>query len=1154
MTIIRIQYIFLLLLINSIVFAKEINISFEILNVKENYSDIVQKKALELKIKGFECYIIKHEDDLSLRCNDSRSTQDMQENIKKFKDEKVSFVVINKNEKKKKREYKTLNEFYLGYDAFNKGDYKKALEIFEYNYKQQNNNEHAYAYALALLKNLRYEESLKVLQEYKKDKNSNKLYGDVATTYMYKELDKKNYKQAHRVVDNYFAKSDKLHKMIHEREINASLKSKEYKKAEELTYKYKLKNKIFDIDYLKALDLVHLKKYQEANTVLAPYFYKEPKANDLLISNLLSISNAYYSEKKYQEALDTLSGYRNISPKANDLYNDIVYTRALENGWKMVETQPDEALSFFREACQIKKDYSCYSGMMYSYYNLKVYDKSLYLAQQLYEVDKKDELSIVAMRSALKMEKFDDAKYWFDNTENKKGIDNPYLLEAFLTIDEHISRKDYKEAASIMEYLLPLYPNNNNVLEKQMQLHVANQEYEKAKDVALKILSADSNSLGAKYTLSLYDFENKNYDACVDKLNDMSLTQPYQKNLLYRCDAYLYAEKKDMNSAMKSIEKIDDNNTKSAFYLDIGNIYKNKGYVESIRAYKEAKKYRGNDFDLELILLYAMKDFTQDDTLDKELMYAHKHYPMQSEKLKKFKIDYQKDRLFSYYKNHLYSRCYRYARSIENELHDKDVYRMGGWCAYSLEKYDESKERFAKINLMFGESSEDIYAYALSCYQNKEYDRAIESLDRLKLIDNEKYALLISTLYMDLHKQESARKILLQLPQTQQRDAMLVKLNKSFTKEEYDNSASVGMYYESQTGLNGKNKFDKYIVPIDYDYYNKEDKYHFYFDGDLLYLYNGYLTDNGGSPLDFGLNATTKEDDLTSDIGFMPKVGVDYNSIKAQIGLTPVGAKITPELTWLLSADYIYNKLMFNIQFKQAEIEETMLSFVGERAVRDSLEVNWGRMLKRGFEAGISYEDDLLLSFNVGYFPQIFGLNVINNSEVKSTVSAIYHPKVESISYVDLGALLAYDSYEKNSNLFTYGHGGYFSPQDFWLGSIFTEFGDIVNNKFYYQAKLSVGLEGFMVDDVEKFPLSNDPALIGIEKGYTNGGLTYKGAIQFGYNLTDNLDLISGIAMEKMYSYEVKQASFAFVYRFTPNKYRTFNTFRLNHRVDQIIK
>ena len=262
-----------------------------------------------------------------------------------------------------------------------------------------------------------------------------------------------------------------------------------------------------------------------------------------------------------------------------------------------------------------------------------------------------------------------------------------------------------------------------------------------------------------------------------------------------------------------------------------------------------------------------------------------------------------------------------------------------------------------------------------------------------------------------------------------------------------------------------------------------------------------------------------------------------------------------PELTWMLSGFLTYDDWRFSLKYEQKEVDETMLSFVGERAVDGSLEVNWGRVVKHGIEGAISYDSNINFSWTLGYYPDIHGLNVEGNSELKSVLTAIYHPKVESISYVDIGAIVVYDSYDKNSNFFTYGHGGYFSPQEFWLGSLFAQFGDILTEKFYFQSRVAVGFEGFILDDAYKFPLNDGVVNSGeIKPGYRDGGLTYKGAIQLGYNINEHLDFISGLSLERMNGYKVQQAVFSLVYGFEPNKYRTFNTFGLNHRVDQIIK
>lgn len=1115
MIITLIRYLFLLLLISDFLCAKEVDVTFEMFHAQNSYIDIAREKALELQNRGFECYILRGKTELSLRCNDTNSIEKMQKTINRLKKKDIEFTIINRDKTKNKIKYKSLNEFYLGYMAFDRGDYKKAVSIFEYNYKKKSSYEHAYAYALALMKMKRYDKSLGILKEYKYMKKAKKLYADISSTYMYKELNKKNYLKAHLIINKYKSGDKKLQKLINIQEIDNLIADKKYDEAMALSRKYKLLHKKFDIDYMRAVDFIKLKKYDDANKAIAPYVNK--------------------------------------SKKAQALYADILYSSSLKNAWKFLDEKPKMALSSFKKACKIKQKYSCYSGMMYSYYNLGIYDKAYYLAIKLFASKRSDELSILAMRSALKMKNYEDAKKWFDLTKNKKGLTSPYLLETFLSIDDSIKIKDYEGAKKIINYLKNLYPKNIEILKREMQLYIMNKNYDKAQDIASEILFFDKNSIEAKYTLALYEFEHSDYKTCVSRLDNLTLTGTYQVELLNRCRAYASVEDKNISSAIKYIQKINNNDIKASFYLDLGDLYKSGNDDRALVYYDRARKYNSNDINIDMVYLYALKDFKKYKKLDEELAILYKKYPKYSNRFTVFKREYQKERLYAYYKNKNYTRCYDYEKSIK--VKDKDIYKMAAWCTYALEKYDEAKEKFAKINLMFGESNEDIYAYALSAYKNGENLRVKEALDRVHIIENEKEAFLIASLYIDINEQAEAREILLKLPKSEKRDKHLVRINKSYINKQYENSASTGMYYQSQTGLNGKNRFSKFSVPVDYDYYDKKNKYHIYFNGDLLYMYNGYVKTSGSSSLDFGLGTSTQDDALASDIGFMPKLGFDYKNIKIQMGATPLGAKITPELTFLVSGFVAYKSLRFGIKLEQKEIDETMLSFVGERATDGAVEVNWGRVLKRGVEASISYDASINVSLNVAYYPQIFGLNVEKNSEKKATLVASYTPKVEDISFLEIGTLMAFDNYEKNSNLFTYGHGGYFSPQQFFLGSIFSKFGDIISENLYYQARVSLGFEGFIVNDAQTFSLNDGIVNSGeIQKGYRDGGVTYTSALQFGYKINNNLDFISGVSMEVINGYNTKQASFALVYRFEPNNFRTFNTFSLNHRVNQIIK
>jgi len=1039
MTTTLIRYILYLTLISSVVSAEKVNISFEVFHANNSYLDIAKQKLNKLQKKGLSCYIVKDKDDVSVRCNDSHTLQEMQENINRLQNLGIEFVIISSEYKEKHSEYKKPNKLLEGYQAYNKKEYRKAYSIFSKLYESEDNYENAYAYALALMKLHKYERALDVLYKYKQPK-ARLLYKNIAHTYFYHKLKKKKYREAYNIAKSYHLG----------------------KKTE------------LEIPYMQAVNL--------------------------------------FEKKEYNSALELLSSYRNKSSKIEKLYNDILYAKFIDRAWSFIDTNPAKALQIFKNACKIKKEFDCYNGMMYAYYNLKKYDVSLYLAEKLYIYKADPKLAEMAFNSSLALKNYREAKIWY------------------LILEDHEDSRD--------------------LLKKKMDLDIAQKDYKSAKKLAERVLEDNPNDSDAKYILALDAFENKNYKECLSLVRDISFTQDYQKDIRYRCQAYDALANGNVERAETTIKKVKNDETLYAFYLDLAKYFEEKDDARALVTYAKAKEL-SKQIDGELAYLYALKNFHKEQKLEDELAYAYKTFPQEKKQLDKFKIMYDKERLFQLYQAKEYEECYAFSKTIETEQKDKDIYTLTGWCAYSSGNYAAAKEAFAQAGKMAKSKNEELYAYALSSAQLHERDDAIKALDQINF-SNEKEKQQAIGLYADLQDQERAKSLLKTVKNESDRERALQSINKSYTKLLYENSVSAGLYWQAQAGTSGMTTFDKYVIPIDYDYYDASKDMHFYIDADIMYLYNGKLNDVGAYD-NYGFATYTQANTLEDDSGLMPKVGLDYKNYHFMIGTTPLGSKISPELTALLSTYFVKNRWLATFKIEQKELDETMLSFVGERAQDGIQEVYWGRVLKRGATVGISYDAAVSLALNLTYFPEIFGKNVQTNSQKKAVVTAIYYPAVDKLDYLQVGAIGIYDSYDKNENLFTYGHGGYFSPQSFFMAGIFTEFGDHLKQDLYYKAKLGVGFETYSVDDAQKFPLHDGVVNSNvIVKGYEENGIDYKLALQLGYKINSNFDLISGISFENFQNYRISEFTFAFVYRFDEH-FNDFNTFYLNHRVDHII-
>ena len=981
MIIIPIRSICLLLLTNSILSAEEITLSLEVMQVPKEQISTMKKEAQDLQKKGFDCHIDTKKDILSLRCNDTKSMDELQKSMNAFNENNIDYTIIYKTLNEEKH-YKDPRIFYLGYQAYDKGEYQKALNIFEYNYNKMPNLEHGYAYALTLMKIKRYNEALEVLKNFSDTAKAKKLTTDIARTHIDELVHKEKYQEAHTIVKKYMNDEKSSHTIIAIQHYNKLLALKQYDQAKVLAEEYNLSEKSDEAAYMSSL--------------------------------------VYFEQKEYRKALDILANLDNL-PKAKTLYDDILYTEKLDQAWELLDHDHTGALTLFKQACELKDSVSCKKGMMYAHYKNKNYNQAYTIAEELYTLEKNDEFASMAMYSAKALKKTDDAGQWYTKIQNKKGITDPNV----------------------------------------------------------KLVSYDPRS-------------------------------------------------------------------KIKSYIDKGDKYRKQGDLKALNMYKQAKSLDKTDINLEVLYLYALKDFKKYILLDEELHKAYQMYPQHTKTLNHFKQVYQNSRLNEYYQDKQYQKCLEYEKEIKDHTKDDETYRITGWCAYALENYDKAKKQFENIT----PNSTDIYAYALSSYKNGDLDEAIDIVSTIEA-KNDSERIKIAALYSDLSMQEKAQELLKKLPESIEKETLTNRINKNYFYTRYDHTQSIGLDYRTRSTNSGKNSFNTYSLPFDYDYVDPVKKYHLYLEGDILRL----STTNIDTNTNFGFNTTSWEENKKREFGLYSKIGINYKNINAEIGFSPIGYDIDPKLLWLLSYTYNYEKTRFNIAFTQKEIDDTMLSYVGEKTIHpDSDEtVYWGRVLKQGYSATISHDmDQMILALNMEYYPKIHGENVMNNKEFKTTAMMLYFPNVEYFSFMQIGLLANYDSYDKNSDLYSYGHGGYFSPQDFWLGSIFTQFGDKINENFYYQSKLSIGYQWYEVDDVNIFPLDIDNNLV--QEGYKKDGISYTAAIQLGYKLTDNIDIVAGLSIEKMKEYKENRASFTFTYKFKPSKHRYINTFKMNHRFDQLMR
>ncbi|MDQ7047644.1 MAG: cellulose synthase subunit BcsC-related outer membrane protein [Sulfurovum sp.] len=380
-----------------------------------------------------------------------------------------------------------------------------------------------------------------------------------------------------------------------------------------------------------------------------------------------------------------------------------------------------------------------------------------------------------------------------------------------------------------------------------------------------------------------------------------------------------------------------------------------------------------------------------------------------------------KDRLLNYSRAKEYKKCSAFATKLIRSYGDKDIDRIGGWCAFNAKQYKEAEVFFERIVEKDAEDA-DLYALALNAEKSHNNTKAIESLERIKNPYQKPEQIL--SLYVDLDQTRNAKELLQEMKDSQERDSLIRKVNKSNKKESHIHQVVGGFSYYRNKGEKGENYLELTSMPLDIGYLSQDGRYYWYGEIDFLHISNGHTVSSDGIEATFGF----KSDDFHIEMGF-----------------TPLGMEVSPALTAKFYTHYSWNQWDIHGAVEQQSIKESSLSYIGQKVSYAGERYRWGRILKRGATLGISYDGDATYSLDLFYYPKIFGENIIENSEKKVSASAIYHTTTDYFAFMDWGMVLIYDAFEKNSNFFTYGYGGYFSPEKFLLATAVVDIGDYIS-------------------------------------------------------------------------------------------------------------
>jgi cellulose synthase operon protein C len=324
----------------------------------------------------------------------------------------------------------------------------------------------------------------------------------------------------------------------------------------------------------------------------------------------------------------------------------------------------------------------------------------------------------------------------------------------------------------------------------------------------------------------------------------------------------------------------------------------------------------------------------------------------------------------------------------------------------------------------------------------------------------------------------------------------------------------------------------------------------------------------GGSVVGGLAGQNNSGDQTASGVGL--SVGFETDSIKADVGRTPFGFR---EANWVGGAEYnggITDKVSYSLAVARRAVTDSLLSYAGTRdsslnnmntaaltalsnaplntAIANQLNqvgtLTWGGVTSNGGRASLGWDDGMSGAYVNASYEYFDGYNVASNTAVKGGGGVYTRLFTDANQTLTVGVNTTLMHYDKNLSYFTYGQGGYFSPQQYVILNFPVEYKGR-SGAFTYDLKGSIGVQHYRQDASNYFPtdsalqgvvskLSATPySTSGVYPGTSKTGVAYSFNASAEYQLAPQLFVGGSASLGNAYQYREYMAAVYVRYSFT---------------------
>lgn len=369
--------------------------------------------------------------------------------------------------------------------------------------------------------------------------------------------------------------------------------------------------------------------------------------------------------------------------------------------------------------------------------------------------------------------------------------------------------------------------------------------------------------------------------------------------------------------------------------------------------------------------------------------------------------------------------------------------------------------------------------------------------------------------------------------------------------------AQIGLSLRSRDGVEGLDRLDGIEAPVEIGFPGS-DAGRFKFRAVPVSLEAGTLSGRslplfGTLGLATALASANGEDPTTitnrrisqSESGVAVGLGYEVGDFRADFGTSPLGFPVETlvgGVNWRPSV----GQTSFKIDVARRSVTDSLLSYAGARDPGTGL--IWGGVTKTGGRLDVAYDAGRYGVYGNGSYYLLDGQNMPENSVVEIG-GGLYARAVERRSMrLTYGLNLTAFGYDKNLRRFSFGHGGYFSPQSYFAVSVPVEW-EGYYNRFSYRIGGAIGIQAFREDGTGYYPSDvgltdayaaalelADPELQ-LQGGYAakqSTGIGFSFGGQFEYLLDPNLSAGARLSIDNARDYQEGSALGYLRYSFYP--------------------